>query len=290
MNSARRRRAEIATMSMSSTDFQTSDRPPAAKKSLGQNFLVDRRIAARIIEAADPSPEDVVIEIGPGRGSLTGGLASRVGRLVAVELDETLAGRLAGKYGAASGVRVVNGDAREVDLDSLVPDGMPYKVVANLPYYAASPIIRRFLEAKRQPALMVVMVQREVAARMVAPAGKMSLLSVAVQVYGRPSIVCYARPEAFRPRPNVTSAVVRIDVYPEPLVSFDSDEAFFRLVKAGFSSPRKQIHNSLRHGLDATAENVEALLGLAGIDPTRRAGTLSIGEWGRLHAAFLRTG
>ena len=286
MNPVRCYLARLAAIVMGSTELQAPERPSAAKKSLGQNFLVDRRIVARILEAADVSPTDHIVEIGPGRGSLTGELAERAGTLVAVELDETLAGRLSEKYGGLPGVQVVKADARDVDLETLAPDGTPYKVVANLPYYAASPIIRRFLEAERQPTLMVVMVQREVATRMVARPGKMALLSVAVQVYGRPSIVCTVRPEAFRPRPSVTSAVVRIDLHEKPAVTFDSAESFFRLVKAGFSAPRKQIHNSLRHGLDTSPESIAEMLDQAGIAPTRRAQTLSIEDWDNLYAAF----
>ena len=287
MNPVRRYPAGLAAIVMGSTEPQAPERPPAAKKSLGQNFLVDRRVVARILKAADVSPTDHVVEIGPGRGSLTGELADRAGTLVAVELDELLAGRLSEKYGGLPGVQVVKADAREVDLETLAPDGTPYKVVANLPFYAASPIIRRFLEAEWQPTLMVVMVQREVASRMVAGPGKMALLSVAVQVYGQPSIVCNVRPEAFRPKPRVTSAVVRIDLHEEPAVTFDSAESFFQLVKAGFSAPRKQIHNSLRHGLDLSTESIAAMLNRAGIAPTRRAQTLSIGDWDNLYAAFL---
>ena len=262
---------------------------PRAKKSLGQNFLADRRVLGRIVEAAELSPEDVVLEVGPGRGFLTRALAERAGRVVAVEVDETLAERLEELSGDRPNLTVVRADAREADIDSLVAADTPYKVVANLPYYAASPIIRRFLEARHKPALMVVMVQREVAREMAAPPGKMRLLSVATQLYGKPRIVCYVQPRAFRPAPKVTSAVVRIDVYPRPAIPLDSIERFFDLVRAGFSAPRKQLHNSLRHGLGLTSEATEATLAQAGIDPTRRAQTLSLPEWGRLYEALGKT-
>ena len=264
----------------------SADRPPPAKRSLGQNFLVDRRVVGRIVETAEVSPADVVIEIGPGRGSLTGGLAKRAGQVVAVELDDVLAERLALKLSGRPNVMVVTGDARTVALDSLVQPGTPYKVVANLPYYAASPIIRRFLETEHRPELMVVMVQREVAANMTARPGKMGLLSVATQVYGKPRVVCTVRPQAFRPAPKVSSAVVRIDVYRKPAVGFDFADHFFGLVKAGFSSPRKQIHNCLRRGLDLSPEATADLLTRAGIDPKRRAGTLGLEEWAGLYEAF----
>ena len=262
---------------------------PRAKKSLGQHFLVDRRVLGRIIEAADLSPDDVVVEVGPGRGFLTRALAERAGRLVAVEMDETLAERLAHEFHDRPGVDVVTADARDVDIDTMVAPDTAYKVVANLPYYAASPIIRRFLEAEHKPTLIVVTVQREVAQEMVARPGKMRVLSVATQLYGNPKVVCYVQPRAFRPAPKVTSAVVRIDVLDQPAVALDSTEGFFRLVKAGFSAPRKQIHNCLRHGLDISPEETRAMLLRAGIDPTRRPQTLSLPEWGRLYDAFRDT-
>ena len=256
------------------------------RKSLGQNFLVDARVRARIVEAAELSPDDVVVEIGPGRGFLTRALATRVGRVVAVELDQLLSERLSDFYSDRSNVTVLTADAREVKLDSLVEPDTPYKVVANLPYYAASPIVRRFLEATHNPVLMVVMLQREVAREMTSQPGKMGLLSVATQLYGRPRIVATVPPRAFRPAPKVHSSVVRIDVYPEPAVAFESAERFFRLVRAGFSSPRKQIRNCLRRGLDMPIERTEDLLARAGIDTTRRAQTLSLPEWGKLYELF----
>ena len=265
---------------------QLYDRPPPAKKSLGQNFLVDRRIIGLIVQAADLSPSDIAVEVGPGRGSLTKALAELAGKVTAVELDDALAQRLADRYADRPSVTVIHADARELDIDSLVEEDSAYKVVANLPYYAASPIVRRFLEAARKPELMVVMVQREVAQQMAARPGKMSILSVATQLYGRPRIVCYVPPRAFRPAPKVTSAVVRIDVYPRPALPLDSTEHFFRLVRAGFAAPRKQIRNSLRLGLAISPDAAEAMLGEAGIDLTRRAQTLTLQEWGGLYEAY----
>ena len=176
-----------------------------------------------------------------------------------------------------------------MEIDSLVPVDREYKLVANLPYYAASPIVRRFLEAEHKPSLMVFLVQREVAQSMVAPPGKMGMLSVAVQLYGRPRIVCSVPPRAFRPTPKVTSALVRIDVYPRPALDTGSTRDFFAVVRAGFSSPRKQLRNSLRRGLDIPSEAVESALARVGIDPTRRAQTLSLAEWGGLYEAFRDT-
>ena len=264
-------------------------RPPRAKKSLGQNFLVDRRVRAKIVEAADISPTETILEVGPGRGFLTKALAERAGRLVAVELDDVLIPPLREKFADCDNVEIVEGDARAVDIDSLVGTATEYKVVANLPYYAATPIVRRFLEAPHKPTTLVVMVQKEVGLEMTAPPGKMGILSVATQIYGSPRIVTSVPPRAFRPSPNVTSSVVRIDTYPEPAVAFDSAEKFFTLVRAGFSAPRKQIHNSLKNGLGIESKEIMALLGNAEISATRRAQTLSIKEWGTLYREYAST-
>jgi 16S rRNA (adenine1518-N6/adenine1519-N6)-dimethyltransferase len=260
-----------------------------AKKSLGQHFLVDRRVLGRILDASELSPDDVVVEIGPGRGVLTKALASRVKRVAAVELDRDLADRLALAFQDSPNVEVVNADARDVTIESLVPPGTPYKVVANLPYYAASPIVRRFLEAQHSPELMVFMVQREVARSMAASPGGMTLLSVMVQLYGEARIVGHAPPRAFRPAPKVTSAIVRVRVLPEPPLALDSTDRFMDLVKAGFSAPRKQIRNCLRHGLGVSADEADTMLTRAGIDPKRRPQTLSVPDWGQLYTSFRAT-
>ncbi len=273
---------------MHSDAAATSERPPRAKKSLGQNFLVDGRVRAKIVDAADISPDDTIVEIGPGRGFLTKALAERAGRVVAVELDDALIPRLRETFADSGHVEIVHGDARTIDIDT-TGAAREYKVVANLPYYAATPIVRRFLEATHKPTTLVVMVQKEVGLEMTASPGKMGILSVATQVYGSARIVTSVPPKAFRPSPNVTSAVVRIDTYSEPLVAFDSADTFFTLVRAGFSAPRKQIHNSLKNGLEIGSEQVMALLQSAGISPTRRAQTLSIDEWRDLYREYVST-
>ncbi|MXY43527.1 MAG: ribosomal RNA small subunit methyltransferase A [Dehalococcoidia bacterium] len=260
-----------------------------AKKSLGQNFLVDGRVRTKIVEAADISPTDTILEVGPGRGFLTKALAQRAGRLVAVELDDGLIPRLQETFADSNNVEIVEGDARTVDIDCLAGTATDYKVVANLPYYAATPIVRRFLEATHKPTTLVVMVQKEVGLEMAAGPGKMGILSVATQVYGSPRIVTSIPPKAFRPSPNVTSAVVRIDTYAEPAVKFDGPEKFFTLVRAGFSAPRKQIHNSLKNGLGIESKEIMALLRNAEISATRRAQTLSIKEWGNLYREYAST-
>jgi 16S rRNA (adenine1518-N6/adenine1519-N6)-dimethyltransferase len=257
-----------------------------AKKSLGQNFLVDRRIVSRVITAAALTPDDIALEIGPGRGILTRPLAKRAASLTAIELDDRLAAALTDEFASQPHVRIVHADAREANIASIVPQDTPYKLIANLPYYAAQPIIRRFLEAAHKPALMVIMVQREVARNLTAKPGDMSILSVATQLYGKPRIVASVPPRAFRPAPKVTSAIVRIDVYPQPALALDSIDAFFTLVRAGFSAPRKQVHNCLQQGMSIPRDEAETMLSEAGIDPKRRPQTLSLADWGSLYAAW----
>ena len=261
-------------------------RRSAAKRSLGQNFLVDSRIVGRILAAAEVGPDDAVLEIGPGRGALTAQLGKVVRRLVAVELDDALAANLRDRFASTANVEIVHGDARELDIEPLFGAGERYKLIANLPYYAASRIVRKFLTAHARPTSLVVMLQREVAKTMAAAPGRMGLLSVMVQLYGVPRIAFSVPPRAFRPVPKVTSSVVRIDVLDTPALGLDSEELFFRLVTAGFSAPRKQLHNSLANGLDISGESARAMLESAGIEARRRPGTLSVEEWGQLYQAW----
>ena len=260
--------------------------PPTLKKSLGQHLLVDRRYLSRISGAADLSPGDVVVEVGPGLGVLTRHLAERARRVVAIELDDALAERLKSELAAHENVEVLHDDARSVDLDAVLSGDSRYKVIANLPYYAALPILRRFLEAERRPGLMSVMVQREVARKIAAEPGEMGLVSVAVQLYGRPRVVSNVPPRAFRPPPKVVSSILRIEVYSRPVLELDSVERFFDLVRAGFSARRKQLRNCLRDGLSLGPGEAEAVLTQAGVDPARRAQTLSMEEWGALYDAW----
>ena len=217
---------------------------------------------------------------------MTRRLAKHGAHIVAVEIDRRLTAELEKEFAGQPDVTVICADARTVDLGSLVPPHLPYKVVANLPYFAAAPILRRFLAAGHKPTKMVVMLQREVAQTIVAATGKMSLLSVAVQLYGQPRIVSSVAASSFRPAPKVTSAILHIEVYPQPLVAFDTEEAFFEVVKAGFSSRRKQLHNCLKHGLAMSDEVARRALSEAGVDPGRRAETLSVLEWGALYHAL----
>lgn len=232
--------------------------------------------------AADLAPNDVIIEIGPGRGVVTTVLSNIVSKVIAIELDPKLSEYLLNIFDKVSNVKVINKDAREIDPEELVGD-KEYKVIGNLPYYAALPIIRLFLEADHKPNSMVVMVQKEVAQNMQASPGQMNLLSVAVQLFSNPKIIGYVPPKAFKPQPKVTSAIVRLEVFKKPILELDSLEEFFKVVKAGFSTKRKQLKNSLSNQLNISNIDAEKLLIAISIDPKRRAQTLTIKEWGRLY-------
>lgn len=258
----------------------------AHAKALGQHFLTDDHILGRIAGAAELDSQDTVLEVGPGQGALTRLLVAQAARVVAVELDPALAAVLPARLGHPNNLTVVVADARTVDIASLVGRDRPYKVVANLPYYAANPIIRRFLEEAPQPRLMVVMVQQEVARSMTASPGDMSILSVAVQFYAQATQVCTVPSAAFRPPPKVTSAVVKLTPRPLPPVPVADPAAFFRLVRAGFAAPRKQLRNSLCQGLEAEGPRVSELLDSLGLDGRRRAETLSLEEWASIHRAW----
>ncbi len=254
------------------------------KKSLGQNFLVDQRALERIVEAAELGPEDIVLEIGPGLGTLTRLLAARAGRVVAVELDSRLVEALKKILADLSNVEVIHGDILELDPAALLTRaaGFQYKVVANLPYYITSAILRHLLTAAVKPKLMVVTVQLEVARRIVAEPGDMSLLAVSVQFYGRPRIVARIKAGAFYPSPQVDSAVVRIDLHEQPVVEVDDVDSFFEVVRAGFAQRRKQLRNALAAELGLPTNQVAQALSRAGINPKRRAQTLNIKEWARV--------
>lgn len=257
---------------------------PARRSRLGQNFLVDYDVAKRTVAAAQLTDEDEVLEVGPGKGALTRILVHRAQRLVAVELDPELSDALAGRYAGFDNFTVVNRDALDFDTAEFFVDG--YKIVANLPYYAATPIIRKFLASKPRPKSMVVMVQKEVAANIAASPGDMTLLSVMAQIYGAPKILFSVPPRSFRPMPKVTSAVLRIDLYDRPAVNIGSPDSFIEFATAGFRAPRKQIRNSLRLGLNADAEPVSAALDAARIDGSRRPATLSLSEWASLYKSW----
>ena len=250
------------------------------RKGLGQNFLTDPVALERIVAAADLSSSDLVVEVGAGAGTLTRPLAEQAGRVLALELDDQLVTLLRDELAELQNVVIIHGDVLHFSSPELIHRG--YKVVGNLPYYITSAVLRRFLSRMPRPRLMVVTVQREVAERVVAKPDKMNLLAVSVQFYGQPHIVARIPAGAFYPAPKVDSAVVRIDVGERPAVSLgeELDEAsFFRVVRAGFSQKRKKLRNSLSAGLRSSPLEVSEALEQAGVDPGRRAQTLSLQEW-----------
>ena len=258
------------------------------RKGLGQNFLTDQRALERIVEAAELTPKDIVLEIGPGLGTLTRLLAERAGRVIAVELDQRLVEVLRQTATAKAdlpNVEIVHGDILEMNPADLVRQhgaDLQYKVVANLPYYITSAILRHLLTAEVKPRLMVVTVQLEVARRIIAQPGDMSLLAVSVQFYGQPRIVTRVRAGAFYPSPQVDSAVIRIDLHRHPVAKVDDASSFFGVVRAGFAQRRKQLRNVLSAELDLPTSEVIQALSRAGVNPRRRAQTLSIEEWVRV--------
>lgn len=255
------------------------------KKSLGQNFLVDPNGLDTVMLAAEVGPKDTVLEIGAGLGSLTVLLAQAARQVVALEIDRGLLPPLTKVTSAYKNVRIVEGDVLKLPLEELVP-GEGYLVVANIPYYISSAIIRRLLEAETRPERMVLTVQQEVAERICSKDGKLSLLALSVQVFGAPKIEARIPSGCFFPAPDVDSAVLSIALYPQPLIALDALDDFFRLAHAGFSQKRKTLRNALSAGLGLPASETEKLLATAEIDPQRRAETLNIAEWGRLTAAW----
>jgi 16S rRNA (adenine1518-N6/adenine1519-N6)-dimethyltransferase len=253
------------------------------KKSLGQNFLVDEAVLARVAAAADLGPRDTVLEIGPGLGSLTRHLAEAARRVVAVELDAAILPALRHTLRPYANVEIVHSDILKYALTAS-RSGLPsnYKVVANIPYYITSALIRHLLEADVKPSLIVLTVQREVAERICAEPGEMSLLAVSVQFYCAPRLVARIPAGAFYPPPEVDSAVLKMEVRPRPAASVSDVDRFFRVVKAGFSQKRKQLRNSLSAGLHLEGRTVDDYLLRAGIDPRRRPETLTLEEWGTL--------
>jgi 16S rRNA (adenine1518-N6/adenine1519-N6)-dimethyltransferase len=254
-------------------------------KGLGQNFLIDESILQNIVAAAGVGRQDTVLEIGPGLGSLTRHLSLAAGKVVAVELDQKLFPALETILQPFDNIHLIQGDILKLALaDLALIDG--YLVVANIPYYITSAIIRHLLESTPTPRKIVLTVQKEIAERICAEK-KLSLLAVSVQIFGKPSIQNQIPAKAFYPAPNVDSALVQIEVSPSPLINPEHLDSLFFLARAGFSQKRKTLRNSLSAGLNIPTAQAEQLLTFVGIDPQRRAETLSIYEWGKLTDNYL---
>jgi len=265
-----------------------------ARKGLGQHFLIDEEVLKRITSAAELTPDDVIVEVGPGLGVLTRELTRQAGWVIAIELDNKLAALLKQTLASFDNVIIINDDVLKIEPGALLNQQKArfrqainsYKVVANLPYYITSPVLRHFLEASAKPQIMIVMVQKEVAEAIVAKPGEMSLLSVSIQFYGEPRIISYVPAKCFYPAPEVDSAILRIDLYPQPAVAVTDVGSFFDLVRAGFTAPRKQIANSLAQGLGLPKSEVLSLLEKADVVSQRRAETLTLEEWAQLWRVF----
>lgn len=256
------------------------------KKSLGQNFLYDPHILQRIVAAAEIPPQATVLEVGAGLGTLTRYLACAARRVVAVELDGRLIPLLREVLAGTDNVTLLQGDILTLDLTPWLADADPLLVVANIPYYITSALIRRLLEGTVRPQRLVLTVQREVAERICAAPGALSLLALSVQVYGQPRPVGRIPAGAFYPPPKVDSTILRVDLYPQPRLPAEDLPIFFRLAQAAFAQRRKTLRNALAAGLGWPPAQVETLLRQAEIDPRRRAETLSLEEWGRLLWAY----
>ncbi len=245
---------------------------------MGQNFLVEPGVVRRIVDVAAVEAGDQVVEIGPGLGILTRELLGRGADVVAIELDRELARFLERDLADVDRLTLIERDARHVEIEPLVGGGV-YHVVANLPYSTGTVIIRKFLELARPPATMTVMVQREVAERMIATAPNLSLLALATQLYAEPTLAFVVPAESFLPPPKVESAVVRLVLRKTPLASPIEIETMFQQATMAFQRKRKTISNGLSQGLEITKAEAESLLERAGIDPALRPQAVPLESW-----------
>ncbi len=257
-------------------------------KRLGQNFLIDRRAVRKIVEAAELKPTDLVLEIGPGIGTLTQELANRARKVIAVEKDQKMVEILRETLRGFDNIEIVREDIRMSDTPQDLEGcrtSLKYKVVGNLPFYLTAPVIRQFLERPATPKLMVLVVQKEVAQRICAKPPKMNLLAVSIQLYSTPEVVYCISKKSFWPRPEVDAAIIKLKVKSQKLKV--NKDLFFKIVKAGFSQPRKQLINNLSKGLKIDKKKMEAWLLENNIKPSQRAETLTIIDWLRLAKAYL---
>ena len=252
-----------------------------ANKRLGQNFLQEPYALEKIVQAAEIHPTDTVLEIGPGLGSLTRYLAAAAQEVIAVELDDRLFPPLETVIAPYHNIQLVHGDILGIEPKEIIEQS-DYLVVANIPYNITSAVIRHLLESSPKPRRIVLTIQKEVAERICAGPGDMSLLALSVQVYGQPRIAMHIPAGAFFPAPKVDSSVLVVDIYSSPSVDESLLDIFFQLIKAGFSQKRKKLRNSISAGMRQSPAETEKLLHAADIDPQRRAEALSLEEWGSL--------
>jgi 16S rRNA (adenine1518-N6/adenine1519-N6)-dimethyltransferase len=247
-----------------------------AKKRLGQNFLVDEKALNKIIKAADLKKSDNVIEVGPGTGFLTERLVDKVKSVTSIELDKEMIGILEERFKFTENLELVNADILDYDTSH-----DKYKVVANIPYYITSPLLKHFLQSDNRPTSIVVLVQKEVAEKIVGKTGN-SVITIETQLFGCPEIIDIIPSSSFYPAPKVDSAILKIEVFDRPLIPEDQIKDFLRIVKFGFSQKRKKLSNSLSAGIHMKSAEVREILIKADIDPDIRAEDLEIGDWERL--------
>ena len=261
-------------------------------KSLGQNFLIDEKVLQRIVEVSDLKKEDVVFEIGPGFGTLTEELSEKCGKVIAIEKDKKLAELLKSRI---KNIEIINDDILKIKLKEFIKKysfNEKYKLVSNIPYYITSPIIKMFLESDIQPESITLLMQKEVAERICAKPGKLSVLALSVQIYGEPEIAGYVDRSSFYPEPKVDSAILKIknirDVaLNENAINHVSTKELFKIIKIGFSSKRKKLINNLSAGLHIEKEQSEEILSKAEINLNARAQELSLEKWRKI-AIFLK--
>lgn len=254
------------------------------KKSLGQHWLRDRDVLAHIADCAEVEKTDTVLEIGPGLGTLTSELLRRSEKVLAVEFDEELARKLPAQF-PGKNLEVVQSDILSFDLSVLPAD---YKVVANVPYYITSKIVQLLMTAENKPSVAVLLVQKEVAQRLAAQPGDMSILAVSAQLFAEVTLGDIVPAELFTPPPKVDSQVVILKTHQSPILTDVDEKDFFRVVKAGFSAKRKKLHSSLSGGLGVDKAVVKTTLEECGIDPNNRAEALTMAQWQTATKAFKR--
>ncbi|MCK5603231.1 ribosomal RNA small subunit methyltransferase A [Candidatus Pacearchaeota archaeon] len=250
-----------------------------AKKHFGQNFLVDEKVFDQIIGAADLKSSDNVIEVGPGTGFLTEQLVESANHVMAIEKDRDMVYLLNDRFKGVKNLELIHEDILKTQISDLESEA--YKVVANIPYYITSPLLKHFLKSNHRPKLMVLLVQKEVAEKICGITGK-SMVTIETQLFGKPEIVAMVPAKAFYPAPKVESAVLKIEVFDQPLVEESELKAFLRIVKFGFSQKRKKLSNTLGAGLHMKSSEMAEILREADIDPDLRAEHLGIEEWKRL--------
>jgi len=246
-------------------------------KKLGQNFLIDKKIISTIIKNAQLDKKDIILEIGPGTGILTKELVSRAKLVIAVEKDQKISEALKKNFGGLKNLKILQGDILKIK--NLNLKNYHFKIVANLPYYITMPVIRKFLEKKPKPKLMILMVQKEVAQRICAKPPKMNLLAVSVQFFAKPEIISYVSKNAFWPSPKVDSAIIKIEPKIEETYSLKFKNLFFKIIKAGFSQPRKILINNLCRNFDKNKEKLIEIFQRNNINPFSRAENLNLEEW-----------